>query len=106
MIKAFAPFCSAMTPPACSKISAAPFPNRSLVPGDRSGRCDFAANAVASLIEQPAAPIAIPTSLEGGDLEQMVGSALRLTKPGMMAPAAQRPVCKMAKPPFRRTAAS
>jgi O6-methylguanine-DNA--protein-cysteine methyltransferase len=49
---------------------------------DRSGPSNSVTDAVASLIEQPAAPLAYPTSIRGGDFEQMLYAALRQTKPG------------------------
>src|SRR5262245_19426068 len=47
------------------------FPNRKLSPCDRPSCCDFVVNAVACLVEQPAASIAFPTSIRGGDFKQM-----------------------------------
>jgi AraC family transcriptional regulator, regulatory protein of adaptative response / methylated-DNA-[protein]-cysteine methyltransferase len=60
----------------------AAFPDGKLKACDRSGPCNAVADAVASLIEQPAAPLAYPTSIRGGDFEQMLYAALRQTKPG------------------------
>jgi AraC family transcriptional regulator of adaptative response/methylated-DNA-[protein]-cysteine methyltransferase len=60
----------------------AAFPDRKLAPGGGSGPSNSVADAVAALIEQPAAPLAYPTSIRGGDFEQMVCAALRQTKPG------------------------
>jgi AraC family transcriptional regulator, regulatory protein of adaptative response / methylated-DNA-[protein]-cysteine methyltransferase len=59
------------------------FPDNKLEPDGHSGPCRLVADAVASLIEQPAAPFAYPTSVRGGDFEQMVYAALRRTEPGM-----------------------
>jgi AraC family transcriptional regulator of adaptative response/methylated-DNA-[protein]-cysteine methyltransferase len=56
----------------------AAFPDRKL----DSAPCDSIVSAVASLIEQPAASRTFPTSIRGGDFEQMVYAALRQTKPG------------------------
>jgi AraC family transcriptional regulator of adaptative response/methylated-DNA-[protein]-cysteine methyltransferase len=58
------------------------FPNSRLEDGSHSGPCGLVADAVASLIEQPAAPLAFPTSIRVGDFEQMVYAALKQTKPG------------------------
>src|ERR1700676_1836990 len=54
------------------------FPDRKL----DSAPCDSIVSAVASLIEQPATSRTFPTSIRGGDFEQMVYAALRQTKPG------------------------
>jgi O6-methylguanine-DNA--protein-cysteine methyltransferase len=56
----------------------AAFPDRKL----DSAPCDSIVSAVASLIEQPATSRTFPTSIRGGDFEQMVYAALRQTKPG------------------------
>jgi AraC family transcriptional regulator of adaptative response/methylated-DNA-[protein]-cysteine methyltransferase len=58
------------------------FPNRRLAPCDCHPCFDFLVNAVAGLIERPAASVAFPTSIQGGDFEQMVHAALRRTEPG------------------------
>jgi AraC family transcriptional regulator of adaptative response/methylated-DNA-[protein]-cysteine methyltransferase len=47
-----------------------------------SAPCDSLVSAVASLIGQPATSRTSPTSIRGGDFEQMVYAALRQTKPG------------------------
>jgi AraC family transcriptional regulator, regulatory protein of adaptative response / methylated-DNA-[protein]-cysteine methyltransferase len=60
----------------------AAFLDRNLELGDPSGPCNSITKAVASLIEQPAAPLAYPMSIRGGDFEQLVYAALRQTKPG------------------------
>jgi AraC family transcriptional regulator, regulatory protein of adaptative response / methylated-DNA-[protein]-cysteine methyltransferase len=56
----------------------AAFPDTKLEPGDRPSSC----NSVASVIEQPAAPLTYPISVHGGDFKQMLYAALRRTKPG------------------------
>jgi AraC family transcriptional regulator of adaptative response/methylated-DNA-[protein]-cysteine methyltransferase len=58
------------------------FPDSKLEPGDHSGPGNSVADAVSSLLEQPAAPLAYPTSIRGGDFEQMLYAALRQTKLG------------------------
>ena len=60
----------------------AAFPESKVEPCDRSGSCDSVADAVASMIEQPTTSLAYPTSIRGGDFEQMLYAALRQTKPG------------------------
>lgn len=60
----------------------AAFPKRTLAPCDRPGCCGFVVNAVAYLIEQPAASIPFQISMSGGDFEHMVCAALRHTRPG------------------------
>jgi AraC family transcriptional regulator, regulatory protein of adaptative response / methylated-DNA-[protein]-cysteine methyltransferase len=47
-----------------------------------SGPCHSVGDAVVSLVKQPAEPFAYPTSVRGGDFEQMLYAALRRTKPG------------------------
>lgn len=58
------------------------FPKSRLEDASYSGPCGSVADAVASLIEQPAVPPAFPMSTRGGDFEQMVCAALKQTKPG------------------------
>jgi AraC family transcriptional regulator, regulatory protein of adaptative response / methylated-DNA-[protein]-cysteine methyltransferase len=58
------------------------FLGRTLEPSERAGCGNFVVNTVARLIELPAVSIALPISTRDGDFEQMVRSALRLTKPG------------------------
>src|SRR5258708_10776865 len=58
------------------------FPNRKLAPCDSPSCCNFVVNAVACLIERPAASTGFPTSIRGGDFKQMVHAALRQTRPG------------------------
>jgi AraC family transcriptional regulator of adaptative response/methylated-DNA-[protein]-cysteine methyltransferase len=60
----------------------AAFPDNKLEPDGHSGPSQSVADAVASLIEQPAEPFAYPTSVRGGDFEQMLYAALRQTEPG------------------------
>jgi AraC family transcriptional regulator of adaptative response/methylated-DNA-[protein]-cysteine methyltransferase len=57
------------------------FPNTNLAPCDNPICCNFMVDAVACLIEQPAASIGFPTSIRGGDFKQMVHAALRQTRP-------------------------
>jgi AraC family transcriptional regulator of adaptative response/methylated-DNA-[protein]-cysteine methyltransferase len=60
----------------------AAFPKKAVAPCERPGSCAFVVNAVAYLIEQPAASIPIQISMRGGDFEHLVCAALRHTKPG------------------------
>lgn len=57
------------------------FPDRSPEPGDGSGPSNSVTDAVASLIEQPATPLAYAT-IHAGDFAQTVYVALKQTKPG------------------------
>jgi len=57
----------------------AAFPGDRIGSDDGSGPCHSVAVAVASLIEQPAEPFVYPTSVRGGDFEQMLYAALRQT---------------------------
>ncbi len=56
----------------------AAFPSGKLTPGG----CSFAVDAIAHLIERPCARIGLTVSMRGGEFEQMVGAALRHTRPG------------------------
>ena len=60
----------------------AAFPKKTLAPCERPDCCTFVVNAVAYLVEQPAASIPLQISMRGGDFEHMVCAALRQTKPG------------------------
>jgi AraC family transcriptional regulator, regulatory protein of adaptative response / methylated-DNA-[protein]-cysteine methyltransferase len=58
------------------------FPSSKLELDGHSGPCHSVADAVVSLVKQPAEPFAHPTSIRGSDFEQMLDAALRRTEPG------------------------